>query len=1179
MKSLLPESDPSMLRETSACSDPSPARRGRTLLFASGALLALGVGLSAGRPLLPGAEVAAPLEEDELALRAYELLELECLECHGGRRTKASLSLKTREQALRGGDRGSVLGTVVDEEPLLLAMLSYADEDHQMPPSGKLPDEDLELFAAWVEAGLPYPEGLEEAGDAEESHAEEEGGPRVPARGDGLEGWAYRSLERPTVPALAAHPVDAFLAERLSEAGLEPVAEADPLDFVRRATFDLTGLPPTPERIDRFVSEWTADRDAAVAGLIDELLASEAYGEKWARYWLDLVRYAETNGFERDTDKPHIWRYRDWVVDAMNRDLPYDRFVRAQLAGDEIAARAFEANGAPRAQASAAALAEGDDDYVSNLVATGYYRIVQWDDEPGQGRLQARYDTLGDILATTGEAFLGTTIGCARCHDHPADPISHAEYYSLLSFLHGVTDMSVGGFVQNLETLDTEPERQAARERKEARLAELRAELARVDDALAAHAEEAARGSTRAPSGLGAVRWRLYRDTFDGHPAFDELRHEEEGTLDGDLFSLEPRSRDEAIGFVQEGRLHLPALGGEGARPVEFRLQGGDTVRLLVGDQVVLAADRAEGGRRKGTVELTPGDHAVRVEWTHALGSPQLSLSWRPLPAIRWRAREEAPAADWRVSTFDDADWTEGAPGFGRASTPGARVGTPWLSSDLWLRGRFAWGGSLPDDLALVVHHDEDVAVWINGVPALQREGYRTDYAVFDPDPAARAALALGDNVLAVHARQTVGGQYVDVVPVSRASLVGRGLDDVLGGWMPLSVDALVTEDVPRGLDATGAQAERKEERGRLQRKLDEVQRRPLPGTRVAAVQERGREPAQLHVHVRGNAAVLGDPVEPALPAVLGGDGPLPIAPLEVELASSGRRTALARWITDPANPLTARVHVNRIWQHHFGRGLVASPSDFGELGERPTHPELLDWLATEFVANGWSTKAMHRLLMTSAAYRRGSAASEDALAIDPMNLLYWRFPLKRLTAEEVRDAMLAVSGELNPKRGGPSFFEPVSRDVLATSSKPNSVWGRSPEEETLRRSLYIKVKRSLRPPMLVAFDAADTDVPCAARFETVQPSQALTLLNSAFARARAAGLATRTLAEAGDDDRARAALARRLALGREATPAELDDDLAFLRELREEEGLDDAAAWEDLSLLIYNLSEFVYLD
>ena len=804
------------------------------------------------------------------------ILEANCFKCHGGReRIRGGLRLTSREGLLAGGDSGPVLDLADPSASRLLAMISYRDEDHEMPPTGKLPDASIATFERWFALGAPWPAGSEAPApiDSEE--------PRRRGRDDGMASWSYAPLARPPVPAVRSadwvrNPIDAFLLARLEARGLAPAPPADRVALLRRAHYDLTGLPPTPAEVDAFVADERLDAFVADERLdaferaVEALLERPQYGEKWGRHWLDVVRYAETNGYERDSDKPFIWRYRDYVIESFNQDKPYDRFVLEQLAGDELEQVTPE-----------------------TIVATGYQRLMQWDDEPGQGVLQARYDTLDDLISTTAQTFLGMTLGCARCHEHKGDPIPQADYYRFLAFFHGVTDVKrEGNFTDILSPVE--------REQRDRQVAERQAEIERLT--------------------------------------------------------------------AERGRIEQAFLAGEGLEGQSLEDEG---ARESSADANDLPARIAEAG-------------------AEILGKAQLA-----------RYRE--------------------------------------LAEEL----------------------------------------------------------------------------------------------------------------------------ERAERRKVLRRVAFAVQEHP--------------EVADLHVHLRGNAHAPGEAVQPAFPSCL--DPPQAVIPPRAEgAASSGRRRVLAEWIASPDNPLTARVMVNRIWQHHFGRGIVPSPNDFGEFGERPTHPALLDWLASEFIARGWSIKAMHRLIMASSSYRMSSRGDPEALRIDPGNNLLWRFDMRRLTAEELRDSLLSVSGRLNPKMGGPSFFSKIPAEALATSSRPNEVWGRSPQEETRRRSVYIKVKRSLTTPMLAAFDAADTDATCPVRFTTTGPAQALGLLNSEFVSEHAAALAARLLAEESESAE-RVRLALRLATARNPRAERVRADLSLLDELRGEYGLDERGALEKYCLLTLNLNEFLYLD
>jgi hypothetical protein len=759
----------------------------------------------------------------------------------------------------KGGESGPVVVPGDVDESLLVSALRH--ESFEMPPQGKLPPAVIEDFEAWIRLGAPDPrdEPLPQPAAS---------GVPTPESAEARSWWAYQPLKRPVPPTVqqdnwVTHPTDAFLLRRLEDAGLKPNSPADKGALLRRAYYDLIGLPPAPEDVDAFLAD---DAPDAFERVVDRLLDSPHYGEKWGRHWLDLVRYAETNGYERDGLKENVWRYRDYVIRSLNDDKPYDRFILEQLAGDEL----------PEASAE-------------TLIATAFYRLGLWDDEPVD-RQQAFYDGLDDVVSTIGQVFLGMTIGCARCHDHKLDPLPQRDYYRLLAFVHNLKD--------------------------------------------------------------------------------------------------------------------------------------GNTQRVIASD----AQQRA------------------------------------------YRQRAESLKADLDRLTAD------------------------------------------------VQRFEERVFATFSGP---------------ERDDARDAKV--------------------------RALLIAQKAPGVLS-------------------------AEELSEYERRRSELETIRRTrlpPLPST--LAVSERGAQPPPTWVLVRGSAHARGAAVEPGFPSVLSqfaGTAVALVPPDERPPGDScGRRLTLARWIASPDNPLTARVMANRLWQHHFGRGIVATANDFGRAGMAPTHPELLDWLACELVDGGWRLKPLHRLLMTSSAYRMSSQPDEAGLAQDPQNRLWWRFDMRRLTAEEIRDSMLAVAGNLNQKMFGPSIHPPLPAEVLATASRPQAAWNTSPPAEAARRSIYIEVKRSLRHPLLAAFDAPDTDSSFAVRFSTTVPTQALLMLNSEFVGQQAALLADRVRREASESIEAQVQLAIRWTTGRKPPADEVADDARWIAALQAEQGLDPRAALMHYCLLLLNTNEFVYLD
>ena len=709
--------------------------------------------------------------------------------------------------------------------------------------------------------------------------------------------WAYQTPIRPPIPGVVQkswirNPIDAFILAQLESEKLTPSPEADRITLLRRVTFDLIGLPPTPQEVAAFLKDDAFD---AYEKVVDRLLASPRYGERWALYWLDLTRFAESDGFRADAPRPNAWRYRDYVINALNSDKPYDRFVQEQLAGDEL----FP--GDPVA-----------------LVATAFNRNLPWEHNARLLDLR-RQEMLNDMTDTAGQVFMGLTFGCARCHDHKYDPISQKDYYRLQAFF--------------------------------------------------------------------AAFW--------------------------------PREN------------------------------------VIVADRNDLAAHREQEKSWKDNTQ-------------------ELQKRMRELEApVRKRFLEQE------------------------------KVKFPKFVQEAW------------------------------DIPAEKRTPFQTQIA------------------------------------------------DLLGRQLDMGRDAMTKAMKP----------EVREKWTELSKQLEKDKPDALPTT--LAVTDIGPVAPTTHVLLRGDVKRKGEEVEPGFLTIIDERRP-EIKPTE---STTGRRAALAKWLTSPEHPLTARVMVNRLWNHHFGRGIVASPSDFGILGEQPTHPELLDWLAREFIEGGWSLKKMHRLMVTSAAYRQASKFREDAAKVDPENHLLWRMNRRRLEGETLRDAFLAASGQLNLKMGGPSVYPELPADMGASKG----AWPVSADPaERNRRSIYIFLKRNLRHPLFSAFDAPDSNEPCARRNVSTNAPQALMLLNDKTILETARAFAGRVLRE--ENSQSPQGIVERiyqLGLGRSADQKEREwsieflaqtssshrarsaKDLAALAPMGGPATLDPAlgASVTDLCHVVMNLNEFAYID
>jgi hypothetical protein len=927
------------------------------------------------------------------------LLAKRCFSCHGPDTREGGLRLDEAAgaiAALDSGNRAIVPGTAAESE--ILTRITSNDPDIRMPPEGpRLTATQVDAIKRWIDDGAEWKEH-----------------------------WAFRPLERPAVPAATgggeplANPIDAFIRAGLARRGLTAPAHADKTALIRRATYDVTGLPPSEQEVRDFLAD---DSPQSWEKVVDRLLASPHYGEQWARHWLDLVRYADTNSFERDGNKPHAWRYRDYVIRSFNDDKPYDQFVVEQLAGDELPEPTNDA-----------------------FIATGYYRLGVWDDEPAD-REQFRYDWLDDIVATTGQVFLGLTVNCARCHDHKIDPIPQRDYYSLLSFFDNITPMGKGGEQVERPLFKDHADRQGY-EQKVADLNRRRDEaqqaVTEIEKRFRAEWERQSAGQV-AGGDLDDLEYRFYRDSWKQLPVFDELKAEDTGPVPGQLFdiSVAPSLRPDFFGYVFTGFLKVPADGD-----YTFSLDSDDGSRLTVDGQGIVEHDgiHGEGTAKTATVPLQAGRVAIRLDYFQGQHGKGLTVTWSG-PDFAARTLSAAPAR-WKAAGKD---------------------------------------------------FDLRQAIRIDGERLLGGDG-KKDY-----------------------------------------------------------------DDKVKALEA--------------------LKHEHVPVDKALVVTERGPTPAETYVFFRGNPHAEKKPVNrvgPAFPSILKAKEPVIPTPA-AGAKTSGRRTALARWLVSPDNPLPARVIANRIWQHHFGRGIVRSSSNFGMMGDPPTHPELLDWLATELVAENWRLKPLHKLILMSQAYRGAATCNAEAFALDPLNDAFWRFDMRRLSAEELRDSIHVASGAFNPKMFGPGVYPTIPKEVMAGQSRPGEGWGTSSPDEQARRSIYAFVKRSLITPILADFDLADTDASCPVRFTTTQPTQALGMMNGEFLHRQARVFAERVRREAGGPDAAdvpaQVRRALETALVRPATDAEVANGVALIDTLDDADGVSPSRAMELFCLMVLNLNEFAYLD
>lgn len=834
--------------------------------------------------------------------------------------------------------------------------------------------------------------------------------------------WSLQPVRDTPEAGTTSKAIDAFITTRLAAEGLALSPEADRPTLIRRLTFDLTGLPPAPEEIDAFVHDASPH---AYTALVDRLLASPHYGERWGRHWLDVARYTESQGFEYDRLRPNAWHYRDYVINSFNQDKPYDLFMREQVAGDVMEPATRE-----------------------TIVATSLLVCGPWD-EAGNAQANAtqraitREDEMEDLLAVVGQSFLGLTLNCARCHDHKSDPIPHEDYYRLKAVFDGVKhgERPVAGTA----------EIQALRDRRTAlgkTIAEASARAASIE-ALGARQAAATGVPTPAPppGPSPLLRWDFAAGTGTAPP----------GDLHGGA-------------VIADDRLRLPAEGAffqSSPLPVAIREK---TLEAWV------SLDTLDQG----------GGAAISIQ----------NADGKQFDAIVFAERQPRK-------------WMAGSDGFAR-------------TTDLDIPEESEPAGTLIH-LAAVYRGDNSIALYRNGQPLGQP---------YTPN-APLQAFAAGDARILLGQRHTGGGRAWLTGEIKQASLYDRALDDTEiaasfrsgGHSLPLeTILAHLTADQRAQRDAARAAA------SGARTELDALG----PADRVPVSYAGTRfQPPPTRRLIRGEVTSPGAVVTPGALSALA--TPASDFGLPADAPESQRRLKFADWLADPRHPLPARVMANRVWHLHFGQGLVATPNDFGVSGARPTHPELLDWLAARFVDSGWSVKSLHRLIVHSAAYRQSSDFHEKAAAVDADNTLLWRYTPRRLEAEAVRDAMLAVSGQLNRTPGGPSF-QPF--DALPFPANAYAIADKTGPEFN-RRTVYRMNVNSGKDPLLESFDCPDPSVKTPRRSVTTTPLQALGLMNGSFVQRQARHLADRATMAAPDDLPGAVRTAWKLALGRPPTPAE----------------------------------------
>ncbi len=963
-----------------------------------------------------------------------------CIDCHSGVKPKGKLDLTKKNSTSR----------VVIAKDLKESTLWQRVESGEMPPKKPLSDKEKAILKAWIESGATW--GTDPIDPFRVTTS----------RRAGYDWWALQPIKRPAVPPTSKNrdwqdwprnPIDNFILAKLEAEGLSPSREAEAFTVMRRLQFDLTGLPATPQETEDFLKSYFAGTKPHAA-LVDRLLASPQYGERWARHWLDIVRFGESNGFEHDELRKNAWPYRDWVIDAFNKDMPFDEFARLQIAGDVL---------------------KKDDP--SALIATGFL-VAGGYDSVGQGQQSAamkavvRQDELEDIVGTLGQTFLGLTVQCARCHDHKFDPVRIEEYYRLTAAVagvrHGERDISAPAIRAAFAKSQAEADK---------RLDELRAELVALEKPIRAKILAERKKAGKAP-----------QDKIRDPVAYWDFTK----SLKDEVAGLEAKLHDDAK-LAPEG-LHLPAGKAYASSPPIAR-----PIRAKTLVAVVRLSDLTQRG-----------------------GAP---ISLQSLDG----------------TSFDAIVFGEREPG-------------RWVAgSDFFRRTQDLQGGvetdMKPIHMAMTYHADGSIIAYRNGV----QYGKRYKAKSLQSFEANQAKLLFGLRHLPAGGNKHLAGTLI------RAELYDRVLTpDEITLSAGVASDFVNDDEIVKRLDP----AAKLKRDALLEQMAKVIAKQPvLSMSRAYAVSPRLTE--KTHLLVRGNLAQPGPLLTPGGVAALKLSADFGLADNSTD---AERRQKLAEWITAAKNPLFARVMVNRLWHYHFGVGLVDTPSDFGFNGGRPSHPELLDWLADEFAKNGYSVKHMHRLIVNSATYRQASRVDPQAAKRDTDNRWLWRKAPMRLEAEALRDAILSVAGQLNPQRGGPGYQD-FKLSIRGATHYYNPV--DLDDAALYRRSIYRTGARSGRNGLLDAHDCPDPSTVAPRRALTTTPLQALALMNNAFVLRMADRFAERLKNEMGNDVNRQIERAYELAYGRPATRA----DIALARPVIERHGL------AVFCRAVFNSNEFVYVD
>jgi mono/diheme cytochrome c family protein len=958
----------------------------------------------------------------DFAKHIQPILEQSCYTCHGPKTQLGGLRLDSKKLALEGGQSGKAIIPGKAAESHVYQRVAGIGDQARMPMGGDpLPAEQIELIRNWIDQGAEWPEGVATETAEIKKH------------------WAYVPPQRPPLPKVssakwAAGPVDRFILARLEKEGLSPSPEADRVTLLRRLSLDLIGLPPTIEEVDTFVNDKSKN---AYKKQVERLLSSPHYGERWGRYWLDAARYADSDGYEKDKMR-WVWFYRDWVIKALNRDMPYDQFVIEQIAGDQLP-------GATQDQ----------------RVATGFLRNSMINEEGGVDPEQFRMEAMFDRMDAIGKSILGVTIQCAQCHNHKYDPLTQEEYYRLFAFLNNSHEANVTVYT---------PEEQMQRADLFRQIQEIESELqhqsADWQERMVAWEEQAKQDQPE---------WIIVRPTV------------EDISTGGQKYFLQEDGSFLAQGYAPTKHKVKMTVKTDVQNITAFRLELLNDPNLPRGGpgRSILGT----GALTEFEVDAAPADAPDRIAHIKfARASADISLPKTALDKIyddKSQLYRVTGPLEFAIDECDETAWGIDA-GPGRRNQPRKAVFTaeaPISNSQGTLLTFYIsqkHGGWNSDDNQN--HNLGRFRLSITTKPG----------AVADPLPQ----------------------RVRDILATPREQRTPSQVQTLFGYWRTT---------VPEWQQANA--------------RIEELWKQHPEGSTQLVLQGR-QNPRETHVLTRGDFLNPARQVEPGVPAFL---HPLPDD-------APPTRLTFARWLVDRKSPTTARAIVNRVWQACFGVGLISTSEDLGKQSEPPSHPQLLDWLAVQFMEGGWRLKALHRQIVTSATYRQSSHVTPELYSKDPYNRLLARGPRFRVDAEIVRDISLAASGLLNPKIGGPSVYPPAPDFLfMPPASYGPKNWYEAKGSDRYRRALYTFRFRSVPYPMLQNFDAPNGDIACVRRPRSNTPLQALTTLNEPLFLESARALALQAVKHGGKQDKQRLVYAFRRCLSRAPTDAEVAELLALL--------------------------------